>query len=104
MREPKMPSVESASDRMTSEPMFKVKKELREAELSCEEALVEWTDNLRVLEEKIPHNDVLVEAKTYSYDVMYGLVASKINAMLEIQEQLAKLQDELKKANEEEET
>lgn len=70
-------------------------EELDRAEVACEAAILGWTENLRTLEQQIPHNDVLQDEKTMSYDVAYNLILAKVNQALEAQKDIKFLRSEL---------
>jgi hypothetical protein len=89
-------SGEQKPDHMLGEPLFKIRAELDRDESTVEDALALWTESLRRLERDVPHNDILLEQTSFSYDVAYNLIAAEVNAALEAKEGVAKLRSELK--------
>jgi hypothetical protein len=68
-----------------------IREQLEKNEKAIERAIEVWTMNLQLLMEKIPHDDILLDGKSYTYNVAHGLILSRLNELLEAKQENDKL-------------
>ena len=62
---------------------------------NIEVAIATWSENLDLLKESFPHDDILQDT-SYPYDVAHCLFLSRLNALLDAKKENEELQKELK--------
>ncbi len=80
---------------VSTEGLPQVREQLSRNEKIIDRAIETHTANLELLKERIPHDDILLDGKSYTYDVAHGLILSRLNELLDAKQQNEELQRSL---------